>query len=104
MIDTRKLSRYTSKQIQGPAQRGNVFISGSGASALFHNIPEVLSARICALMDTRELVMMERLGVGRRGHTRVVARFDASRARTLQASSIKQGASPRCIHLSICCA
>jgi cytidylate kinase len=87
MIDTRKLSRHTSEQIIRLAQRGNVLIRGWGASALFREIPQVLSVRICAPMEVRERVMMERLGLKNAEDVRAeIERFDAARASTLQAS------------------
>jgi cytidylate kinase len=87
LIDTRKLSRHTSEQIIRLAQRGNVLIRGWGASVLFREIPQVLSVRICAPMAVRERAMMERLGVKDVEDVRAeIQRFDAARARTLQAS------------------
>ena len=61
-VDRRKLSRYTSEEIMGLAQHGKVLIQGWGAATLLRDIPQVISVRVCAPMDFRVRVMMERLG------------------------------------------
>src|SRR5947207_1468942 len=60
-INRRKLSRYTCEEILGLAQRGNVLIRGWGAAMLLHDMPQVISVRVCAPMGHRVRVMMERL-------------------------------------------
>jgi hypothetical protein len=50
-----------------------VLIRGWGAAALFREIPQVISVRVCAPMAFRERVMKERLG-------------DAAHASTMRAS------------------
>jgi cytidylate kinase len=86
-IDKRKLSRFTSEQIFRLAQRGNVLIRGWGANALFRDIPQVISVRICAPMELRERLMMDRLDVRDVENVRKeIERFDSARARTMRAS------------------
>jgi cytidylate kinase len=86
-IDTRKLSRYTSEEILRLAQQGNVLIRGWGAAALFRDVPQVISVRVCAPMAFREHVMMERLSVRDADAVRQeIERFDAAHAETMGAS------------------
>jgi cytidylate kinase len=85
-VDRRKLFRYACEEILGLAQRGNVLIKGWGAATLLRDVPDVISARICAPMDFRVRTQMER--EGRKDAARVqdeIERFDAGRARTLRA-------------------
>ena len=65
-IDKRKLARYTSEEIVQLAQQGNVLIRGWGAAALFRDIPQIVSVRICAPLDSRVHAMMHRLGASTR--------------------------------------
>jgi cytidylate kinase len=86
-IDKRKLARYTSEEIVRLAQHGNVLIRGWGAAALFRDVPQVISVRVCAPMALRERIMMERLGVNDADAVRQeIERFDASHAKTVRAS------------------
>ncbi len=85
-IDRRKLFHYASEEILSLAQRGNVLIKGWGAATLLRDVPQVISVRVCAPMDFRVRVMMERLG--RKDAKTVqeeIERFDAARTRTLRA-------------------
>lgn len=86
-IDTRKLSRYTTEEILSIAQHGNVLIRGWGAATLLRDMPQVISVRVCASMDFRVRVLMERHG-GKDAEAarRELERFDAVHARTLRAS------------------
>jgi cytidylate kinase len=61
-IDRRKLFHYAAEEILGLAHRGNVLIKGWGAATLLRDVPQVISVRVCAPMDFRVRVMMERLG------------------------------------------
>jgi cytidylate kinase len=86
-IDTRKLSRYTSEEILALAQQGNVLIRGWGAAALFRDIPQVISVRICTPMALRVRLMTERLGIEDADAIRQeIERFDAAHAKTMRAS------------------
>jgi cytidylate kinase len=85
-IDHRKLFKYAAEEVLGVAQRGNVLIKGWGAATLLRDLPNVISARVCAPMDFRVRVIMER--EGRNDAARIrdeITRFDAGRARTLRA-------------------
>jgi cytidylate kinase len=84
LIDRRKLFHYANEEILGLAQRG--LIKGWGAATLLRDMPQVISARVCAPMDFRVRVMMERLGRKDAGAVRQeIQRFDAARSRTLRA-------------------
>jgi cytidylate kinase len=86
-IDTRKLSRYTSEEILSLAQQGNVLIRGWGVAALFRDVPQVVSVRVCAPLAVRERVMMERLNINDVNAVREeIERFDAAHAKTMRAS------------------
>jgi cytidylate kinase len=85
-IDRRKLFHYAAEEILGLAQRGNVLIKGWGAATLLREVPQVISVRVCAPMEFRVRVMMERLGRNDADALRKkIERFDAARARTLRA-------------------
>jgi len=86
-INKRKLSRYTTEEILSIAQQGNVLIRGWGAATLLRDMPHVISVRVCASMNFRVRVMMERLSSKDAGAVRQeLERFDAASARTLRAS------------------
>jgi cytidylate kinase len=85
-IDRRKLFKYAAEEILGIAQQGKVLIKGWGAATLLRDIPNVISARVCAPMDFRVRVIMER--TGRKDASRIrdeIMRFDSARGRTLRA-------------------
>jgi cytidylate kinase len=85
-IDHRKLFKYAAEEILGIAQQGNVLIKGWGAATLLRDIPNVISARVCAPMDFRVRVIMERTGRKDAGRIRgEIERFDAARGRSLRA-------------------
>jgi cytidylate kinase len=85
-IDRRKLFHYVAEEILGLAQKGNVLIKGWGAATLLRDVPHVISARVCAHMDFRVRVLMERQGRKDAATVRdEIQRFDAARARSLRA-------------------
>jgi cytidylate kinase len=85
-IDRRKLFHYASEEILDLALRGNVLIKGWGAATLLRDVPQVISVRVCAPMDFRVRVMMERLGRTDAKTVRgEIERFDAARTRSLRA-------------------
>jgi len=87
VIDKRKLSRYTTEEILSIAQQGSVLIRGWGAATLLREMPHVISVRVCASMNFRIRVMMERLRSNDADAVRhALERFDAAHARTLRAS------------------
>ena len=85
-IDRRKLFHYAAEEILSLAQKGNVLIKGWGAATLLRDVPHVISARVCAPMDFRVRVLMERTGRKDAANVRdEIERFDAARARSLRA-------------------
>jgi cytidylate kinase len=86
-INKRKLCQYTTEEILSVAQQGRVLIRGWGAATLLRDLPHVISVRVCASMNFRVSVMMERLGSRDAEAVRdELERFDAANARTLRAS------------------
>jgi cytidylate kinase len=85
-VNQRRLSRYTREEIISLAHQGNVLIQGWVAATLLRDIPQVISVRVCAPMDFRVRVMMERLGNSNAKAVREeIERFDAARARAMRA-------------------
>jgi cytidylate kinase len=85
-IDRRKLFRFAAEEILGLAQQGNVLIKGWGAATLLRDVPHAISVRVCAPMDYRVRVLMDRQGRKDAGRVREeIERFDAARARSLRA-------------------
>jgi cytidylate kinase len=85
-IDRRKLFHFAAEEILDLAQRGNVLIKGWGAATLLRDVPHVISARVCAPMDFRVRVLMERHGRKDAGRVQEeIERFDAARDRSLRA-------------------
>jgi cytidylate kinase len=85
-IDHRKLFKYAAEEILGIAQQDNVLIKGWGAATLLRDLPNVISARICAPMDFRVRVIVERTGRKDAGRIRdEIERFDVARGRSLRA-------------------
>src|ERR1700678_26776 len=85
-INKRKLSRYTTEEILRIAEQGNVLIRGWGAATLLHDMPQVISVLVCASMDFRIRVMMERGAKDAEAARVELERFDAVHARTMRAS------------------
>jgi cytidylate kinase len=87
LIKRRKLSLYTSEEILLMAQRGNVLIRGWGAATLLCDMPQVISVRVCAPMNFRVKVIMERLGIKDDEAVREqIQRYDVAHARAMRAS------------------
>jgi tripartite-type tricarboxylate transporter receptor subunit TctC/cytidylate kinase len=86
-IDKRKLSRLTAEEVLGLARQGNVLIRGWGVAALFQDVPQVLSIRVCAPLAVREMVMMERVGSKDVALVRQeIERYDAVHKDTMRAT------------------
>jgi cytidylate kinase len=84
-INSKRLSRYTAREILELAVRGNVLIRGWGATYLLRTVPHVITVRICAPMAFREKVLMERLGITDHNQVRSeISRNDAAHNRTMQ--------------------
>jgi cytidylate kinase len=87
LINRRKLSRCTSEEILHLAQRGNVLIRGWGVATLLCDMPQVVSVRVCAPLNFRVKVIMERLGIKHAEAVREqIQRYDAAHARAMRAS------------------
>ena len=100
LIDRRKLLSYTFEEILRLAQRGNVLIRGWGAATLLRDLPQVISVRVCAPMDFRVRVMMERLGATDAEAVRAeIERCDAAHGRAMRASFNVEQEDARLYHL-----
>ena len=87
LINRRKLSLYTSEEILHLAQRGNVLIRGWGAATLLCDMPQLISVRVCAPMNFRVKIIMERLGTKDAEAVREqIQRYDVAHARAMRAS------------------
>jgi cytidylate kinase len=85
-IDRRRLFRYAAEEVLRLAQQGNVLIKGWGAATLLRDMPQVISVRVCAPMDFRVRVVMDRLGTKDANAVREqIERYEAARARTMRA-------------------
>ena len=84
-IDRRYISRYTAQEIFELAAKGNVLIRGWGATYLLRSVSHVLCVRICAPMEFRETVLMERLNITDRATARrEIERNDEAHNGTMQ--------------------
>jgi cytidylate kinase len=83
-INRRKLVHYTAEEILRVAKQGNVLIKGWGAATLLRDLPQVISVRVCAPMEFRVRVLMERLGsADAKAIREEIERHDAGRGRTM---------------------
>jgi cytidylate kinase len=86
-INKRKFCRYTAEEILRIAQQGGVLIRGWGAATLLRDMPHVISVRVCASMNFRVRVMMERSGSKNAAAVREhLERVDVAQARAMRAS------------------
>src|ERR1700694_3012118 len=85
-IDRRKLFHYAAEEILRLAQQDNVLIKGWGVATLLRDLSGVISVRVCAPMDFRVRVLMDRLGTKDADAVQEqIERYDAARARTMRA-------------------
>ena len=85
-IDRRRLFHYAAEEILRLSQQGNVLIKGWGVATLLRDLPGIISVRVCAPMDFRVRVLMDRLGTKDTNAVREqLERYDAARARTMRA-------------------
>jgi tripartite-type tricarboxylate transporter receptor subunit TctC/cytidylate kinase len=86
-IDKKKLSRLTAEEVLGIAEQGNVLIRGWGVAALFQDVPQVLSVRVCAPMTVREAALMARSDAQDLAEIRQeIERYDAAHTETMRAA------------------
>jgi cytidylate kinase len=84
-VDKRRLSHFTSQEILELAARDNVLIRGWGATYLLRDVPHVVCVRICAPMDFRTRVLMQRAGITDPAIARrEIERSDAAHNGTMQ--------------------
>ena len=69
-IDRRRMRCCTAQEIFELAAKGNVLIRGWGSVYLLRSVPHVLSVRVCAPMEFREALLMQRLGLKDRAAAR----------------------------------
>jgi cytidylate kinase len=99
-IDRRRLFHYAAEEILRLAHRGNVLIKGWGVATLLRDLPGVISVRVCAPMDFRVHVLMERLGTKDANAVREqIERYDAARSRTMRAYFNVEQEDPRLYHI-----
>ncbi len=78
-MDRRRMRCCTEQEIFELAAKGNVLIRGWGSVYLLRSVPHVLSVRVCAPMEFREAVVMQRLGLkDRAAARREIERDDAA--------------------------
>jgi cytidylate kinase len=85
VTDQGALAVYTAEQVYELASRGNVLICGWGATHLLRPVTHVLCVRICAPIEHRIAVLMERLDIGEEAVRAKIAENDAARAATMHA-------------------
>jgi cytidylate kinase len=84
-MDRKRLSHFTAQEILELAARDNVLIRGWGATYLLREVPHIVCVRICAPMDFRTRVLMQRLGIDDADAARrEIERSDAAHNGTMQ--------------------
>ena len=83
-INENDLSLYTSEEILEIAEGRDVLIRGWGATYILRDIPHVPCIRVCAPLEARVAVVMERVGISDAAVARKeVRRNDAAHARAI---------------------
>jgi cytidylate kinase len=84
-MDRRRMRHCTAQEIFELAAKGNVLIRGWGSVYLLRSVRHVLSVRVCAPIEFREAVLMQRLGLkDDMAARRVIERDDAAHNGTMQ--------------------
>jgi cytidylate kinase len=84
-IDRRRMRCCTAQEIFELAAKGNVLIRGWGSVYLLRSVSHVVSVRLCAPMEFREAVLMQRLGLtGRVAARQEIERDDTAHNGTMQ--------------------
>ncbi len=93
---------YTAEEIFDAATDGDVLIRGWGGPYLLRDISHVIRLRVCAPMDFRVNVLMERLGINdRRRARKAIESSDAAHARIMLALFNVDYRDPLLYHLVI---
>ena len=101
-IDKSKLSQYTAEEIIEIARGGNVIIRGWGAVAVLRAIPHVMRVRVCAPMQFRERVIMQRLGLADAGEARSeIEQNDAAHTRVMRGVFGVDWENPQLYHVTL---
>jgi cytidylate kinase len=99
-IDRRLLFLYAAEEILRLAQEGNVLIKGWGVATLLCDVPGVISVRVCAPLDFRMRVLMDRLGTkDANAVSKQIERHDAAGTRTMRAYFNVEQEDPRLYHI-----
>ena len=69
-MDRRRMRCCTAQEIFELAAKGNVLIRGWGSVYLLRSVPHAVSVRVCAPMEFREALLMQRLGLKDRAAAR----------------------------------
>src|SRR5262249_30828708 len=84
-IDRRRMRCCTAQEIFELGAKGNVLIRGWGAVYLLRSVSHVLSLRLCAPMEFREALVLQRLGLKDRAAARQeIEHDDAAHNGTMQ--------------------
>ncbi len=84
-IDRSRMRSCTAQEIFELAAKGNVLIRGWGSVYLLRSVSHVLSVRICAPVEFRQALLMQRLGLkDRAAARREIERDDAAHNGTMQ--------------------
>ena len=84
-MDRRRMRCCTAQEIFELAAKGNVLIRGWGSVYLLRSVPHAFSVRVCAPMEFREAVVMQRLGLkDRAAARREIERDDAAHNGAMQ--------------------
>jgi len=79
-----RVALYTAEEVCELATRGNVVIRGWGATHVLRPVPHVVCVRVCAPLELRTRVLMQRLGIDDEAIARrEIERNDAAHARTM---------------------
>ncbi len=83
-IDGSGMSAYTVEELLEVAAQGNVLIRGWGATYALRDVPHVLCVRVCAPVEMRVQVLMERMQLAdREDAIREIESNDAAHAKTM---------------------
>ena len=84
-MDRRRMRCCTEQEIFELAAKGNVLIRGWGSVYLLRSVPHAVSVRVCAPMEFREAVVMQRLDLkDRTAARREIERDDAAHNGAMQ--------------------